>query len=74
VSCQSHKLNIVHCECGTRNHLLRFIMKACSKCKENKFINDFPKRFDNGKLRNECFVCISEYKKENKLKNKAKIA
>ena len=46
--------------------------KICSTCSLDKQLEDYQVR-DNGKLRNECKSCRSQYQKEYYLKNKQRI-
>lgn len=47
--------------------------KVCTKCKEEKTIDNFPIRNDNGKTRNECKECIVKYNKQYRKNNKEKL-
>lgn len=43
--------------------------KICKKCGEEKDVSEFQFRKDSGKYRNECKICVSIYKKNNRIKN-----
>lgn len=57
---------------GTLVSEMSMNIKKCSKCKKIKYINEFRKRKDSSKYRNECKKCEAEYSREGYKNNPIK--